>query len=106
LSSNYADRAWLGVFGNIAEISCSTIWYYITAAFGPMWLFSKFPFELDASCLSSPISYQESNEFHVHINTAGEVLIACALEIGFGKREELFPDIDMSIFAEDQGYIG
>jgi hypothetical protein len=100
LKGDYSGT-FLGIFGNVSEISCITLWYYITGAFGPMWLFPAFPFALPNHLVSSPITFEDDNQFHAHIETGRKVLLSLALEIGMGFREELFPDLDLSIFAAD-----
>ncbi len=94
------DEAWLGIWGDRADVSAETIFMYIKRLL-PLIIFSgEFPFDFDKDLLDR--EYDEKNEIHWHVEKGravlGSLLLSLADERSSGR---FFPELDMSFLPQD-----
>lgn len=100
LKANYSDENWLGIWGDKAEISASTVSIYTHFMFPILVLGKNFPFQ----CCSEHIrrTYDEANEFHRQTHVGRGILASIILSAnGEGSQKYVFPELDLSIFPDD-----
>ena len=100
LKTQYTEENWLGLFGDRSEGSAYTIHAFSAFMFPILTLSRNFPFQGYDDFLCAPVSYDDRNEFHLHVKVGRDILASMILSTCSETNNHVFPDFDLSIFTK------
>jgi hypothetical protein len=102
LKAKYTDENWLGVWGDKAESSVETIFILLQYVLPALLLSHNFPFDVPQPHFNTPRAYDEGKDVHRHVRIGRGILASFILFVGNEtSAPHFFPEIDMSIWPED-----